>query len=201
MRARRRSQHRVVIENRGNTTADVTLTARDKDEVLELRMQTGYLSLPAGATREVGVRVRSQERGRAHHPFTIGVSEPDGTATELRGALDQRPPAKAVWVALLLAAAVVLSMLARGGPQVATSIRQSSDTIPPESLAGGVTTTALPAGAPGEAPAIPSGAVEGPAPNQTAACGRGGGLAARAVQPVTAGDGQKPRASLPRRFR
>lgn len=189
-RARRRSQHRVVLENRGNTTADVTLRARDKDEVLELRMEAGYLSLPAGASREVGVRVRSQQRGRAHHPFTIEVSEPDGTTTVLRGALDQRPPAKAVWVAMLVAAALVLAVLTRGGPQVATSIRQTSDTVPPESLADGATTTALAPGIPGETTAIPGGAVAGPVPNQPGQPGQPGEPGG--VAPIGASGGAGP---------
>jgi len=175
VRARRRSQHRVVIHNRGNCPADVALAAQDKDEVLDIRVETASLTVPPGQAREVAVRVRSHQRGRAHHAFTIDVSDADGALTVLRGALDQRPRPKAVWAILLVAAALVLTVVARAGPEVATSIRSSSEPNPPEALSS--TTAAIPpAGDPSASTTLVGGPVDPQASNQQGqpATGTGG---------------------------
>lgn len=206
-RGRRRSCHQAVIENRGNKPADVMVTGQDKDEVLEVRVEHRRFTLEARGRKEVGIRVSSSDRGRAHHPFTIHVAEADRPAIELRGALDQRPLPKAVWRAPIILAALVLVLLVVRGPGAAKSIRLSSDPDEPATVgttslgssdpSGATPTTAAPGAAPPSAP--PEGTVAanpqvgpgpaGPAAPVGASPPGGGGAAApnptAAISPPT----------------
>ena len=178
---RRRSRHRVVIENRGNATARLTIRGRDRNEVLEIRLADTELVIPPGGEREVGVQVTSHDRRRQHHPFVVEVEEVGGPVHRLDGGFDQQALPKAAWRVPALLALLVLAALLVNRTDEARSIRASTgDPAPTTSApapaappAGDAPRPDVPvspsstAGGPGPAPTS-SGAGAGPAPVTTA---------------------------------
>ena len=124
---KRKAKHDVVLDNKGNTPVQVTLAASDPDEQLAFDLKEPTVTVEAGQSRHVALRVAARKgfaRGAdKHRPFQV-VARPEGGAFPLTmdANLIQKAglprfvvPLLAGAVALALIAAVVPGMLAKDG--------------------------------------------------------------------------------------
>jgi hypothetical protein len=92
--ARRRGRHRLIVENRGNTGADLGLSAADQDNELDFRFQPGLLFVEAGTAAFVRLRADPRKRflkGPSKSlPFQAYVTGGDPDAVTVEGAVLQR---------------------------------------------------------------------------------------------------------------
>ncbi len=130
---RRRARSQVELENRGNTSASVLLTATDPAEKLRHAFKPAALTLRPGERVYAGLTVRSRKRlwrGRAKaHPFQVQVGsggEDGSQPTVLTGTYEQLPliPGWLFGAAGLLAALVAF-WFALVRPTVQSAARQS----------------------------------------------------------------------------
>ena len=92
--ARRRGRHRLIVENRGNTGADLGLSAADQDNALEFRFRPDLLFVEAGTAAFVSLRADPRKRfikgpGKSL-PFQVYVTGGDPETVTVDGAVLQR---------------------------------------------------------------------------------------------------------------
>jgi hypothetical protein len=116
--ARRRGRHRLIVENRGNTGADLGLSAADQDDALEFRFRPDLLFVEAGTAAFVRLRADPRKRflkGPSKSlPFQAYVTGGDPDTVTVEGAVLQRqimPEWLLPLVAICAAAAAALIAL------------------------------------------------------------------------------------------
>ena len=101
--------HRLEVENNGNTTAGVRISAADADERLRFTVVPEVLSIPPGARSVAALKVRAKRRQWSGQPtglpFQVGVAPDGATPIPLDGTLSQR--ATLVFGLTQVAAAVI----------------------------------------------------------------------------------------------
>jgi hypothetical protein len=116
--ARRRGRHRLIVENRGNASTDLALSAADQENALEFRLRPDLLSVEAGSA--VIARLRADPRRRflkgpnKSLPFQAYVTGADAGTVTVDGAVLQRqilPEWLLPLVAIAAAAAAALIAL------------------------------------------------------------------------------------------
>lgn len=92
--ARRRGQHRLIIENRGNAGTDLALSASDADNALEFRFRPDLLTAEPGTATFVRLRAEPRKRffkgaGKSL-PFQVFVLSRDAGPVTVDGAVLQQ---------------------------------------------------------------------------------------------------------------
>lgn len=107
-------QHRVAVDNRGNTTVDVTLTPDDPEERLHLGLRPPRLRIVPGTVQSADLTVQPVRRiwrgTRTAHPFTVSVDPDRGPGSLVAGTHRQNPLLPG-WSPRLLKYLVVLLLI------------------------------------------------------------------------------------------
>jgi hypothetical protein len=108
--ARRRGQHRLIVENRGNTPADVGLSGSDQDNALEFKFRPDLFTAEPGTASFVRLRAEPRKRffkgASKSLPFQVFVLDGQSEPVTVDGAVLQRQILPE-WVLPLLAIATV----------------------------------------------------------------------------------------------
>jgi len=86
---------RLSIENQGNVTEEISLSATDPADALEIALERSYISLPAGQSQQQRVYVRGQllpGQPPVIFPFCIHAQAQSGTTADVTGTIQLMPP-------------------------------------------------------------------------------------------------------------
>jgi Double zinc ribbon len=115
----RRSRHRLILQNGGNTAVPTTISARDPDDLLRFSVEASAVDAAPGAETTVGL----EARGRRWHwwgkprvlPFTVVVAATGASKLSAPGSLNQRALVRLrVALPVLLALPLVIALLPWG---------------------------------------------------------------------------------------
>ena len=141
---KRKARHEVLVDNRGNSPVEAEIDASDPDEQLAFDVKPRTVTVPAGQSVHVPVKVAAKKgflRGTdKHRPFNVRVNVGQGHAPiNLDGTLMQKPGLPR-FIVPLVGAAVVLALAAlvlpamkkddRSGVLSLTSEEAATTTVP-----------------------------------------------------------------------
>jgi hypothetical protein len=111
--ARRQGHHKLIVQNRGNAPAEVTLSAADPDDALEFRFKPEFITADPGTATFVKLRAAPRKRflkGQSKSlPFQAFVLPGEAEPVTVEGALLQRQ-IMPEWLLPALALAVVVGV-------------------------------------------------------------------------------------------
>jgi hypothetical protein len=144
---KRKARHEVLVDNRGNSPVEAEIDASDPDEQLAFEVKPRTVTVPAGQSVHVPVKVAAKKgflRGTdKHRPFNVRVNVGQGHAPiNLDGTLMQKPGMPR-FIVPLVGAAVILALAALVLPALKKDDRSGILSLTSD---GSATTTTAPEG-------------------------------------------------------